>query len=628
MFRTLLYPILLSLAIIIPASADDAVELEYSYAEGSSSGWGTGRDTSYDVAIRIYDPSMYGSYIKGVRVPLAPSGGSLSEDVAVWVSSTLALDAEGKNMADIARAEGKLIGSPALKKGEVPDTPPYISIDFPEKVLIPEGGVYVGYSLTVTGVYNYTMMFPHQLVDSERKGGLFVHDSKKYTDWTDCTEQLGKASAMKVLIEVDRHENATSLVIPADSYIEVEKSGKLRVELINHGSQPLKSVGYTFAFEGEEPLEEGTLTLDTPLVATYGARTEVELPLPERSVLGLFPYTLTLTSVNGERNADNVAQARSLLHVLDFMPVTRPLLEDVTGFWCAGCASSFVKLKEMHDEYPDLVAVSIHNKDQIAAVPSALYPLEVNGFPTFWINRKTPMRGDFDAEWERELRKLAPAAVEVEAEWADAEHTRLRARAEARFIDDASDVDYRMAFVLIGDGMSDPAWGQRNSYSGRTDLTGKYWEPFVNGGHQVFGLVYDDIALIYSSMNGEPGSVPSLIKAGERYGAEYEFDLADAVCNFNGGINYGNNIVKDKNLLRVVAYVYDAKSGRVVNSTVSSYMGGSGVEQTLSDSDILSTHFYDLHGRQLPAPPAEGLYIRQTRNADGTQTSRLVRTVR
>ncbi|MCM1153677.1 MAG: hypothetical protein NC328_08505 [Muribaculum sp.] len=597
---------LLFFSFIASSAAVAAADVEFSYAPASAqaSPWGTGRLTTYDVAVKIDDPFFAGSSVKGIRVAFPQTGGTLSPDCAVWASSALNLSEDGSNAPDIINAAGSIADG-------------VLAIDFPAPVKVPDEGLYVGYTVTVTSLEKWTQKFPNPVVSSTRPGGMFVHTPDKYTSWTPMNSSV---NAMRIVMDIPVLRQAVSPYFTADSYTRKSESVIAEVNFTSHSATAVHSLGYTVTAADKRISD--TIVLDSPIYDLGDIRC-LEIPLPAPDAKGDYPCTIEVTSVNGRPNEDPRMSHQCALHVLDFLPVHRPLMEEYTGFWCTGCPSAYVTLLEMHDAYPDLVAISIHNKDKITAVDSSKYPFYISGYPTVTINRNRAGSEGVETYYAREARKPAGAEVRVNIEWKDEQAGVLTANVDSRFIESVSGRDMRVGLCLVGNGMSDPSWVQRNSYYGRTDLTGQYWKPFVEGNGGVTGLIYDDVALIYPSMTGIAGSLPSDLERGKTYSYSYDFNLEDAVCCHSLIPEYGKNLVQDKDRLRVVAFIYDYENQAIVNSAVSDFAGGSsGVSAAMEDDDkILTREYYNFSGMRLQEAPAHGIFVEVIRMEDGTTRS-------
>lgn len=602
---------LLSLALASAFSASaDPFTFSYAMSDAPLSEWGTGRYDIYDVAVFVNDPALVGSKVTGVRVPLADSRGTMKPEASVWLCDKLRLDSEG------------VANRPKYGSFDVTITDNQIVYDFAEPMTIPEGGIYVGYTVEVTDLVNWTQRYPHILADGGKEGGLWVHNRKKYTTWTDLSATLNKVSAMQVIIDSPRSAAQVAVSLPEKCYSKVGETSECYVTLTNHGTEPVNTIEYTLSVDGKTI--PGSYTFSPAIPSDFGAQGDMRIELPALAAVADYEMTFTVEMVNGKDNTDIQKSAGSLYAALDFMPVNRPVIEEYTGFWCKGCPSGYVALLEMHDIYgEELTAISIHNKDRIAAVPVSNYPYHIPEYPGFYINRERVL-GSYSpkAVYEQERRKMAKAEVGVQAYWTDDTKSEVAVNATARFVDDDPEADYRFSYCLLHDGMSDPEWKQSNSYYGDTSLTGPYWDMFVNGGAEVSGLVYDDVPMIYHTMaRGVEQSIPSDVKRGEIYSHEYTFSLKDAVNKEPTNANYGKYLIQDTDKLRVAVMVFDNKTGAFVNSTTTGYIASSGVEALPSESEIVSCEYYDLTGARLQAEPSKGVFIRLSRNADGSVKS-------
>lgn len=303
-------------------------------------------------------------------------------------------------------------------------------------------------------------------------------------------------------------------------------------------------------------------------------------------------------------------------------PVYRPLVEEYTGLWCGSCPSGYVALEEAYDEYGrDFVAIAYHINDDIQTC--AQYPPFAGGLPTALVNRKAvTSMNSIGQVWAQTREEGTDADVALEAVWTSEAKTSIRARGTVRFMTDHKGTDYRFAFVLVADGLTNRAWGQTNYYSG-TLAGGKYWPIFTKGGGIIYGLKFNNVPMIAKNPSGIEHSIPSTIEAGETYAYDYEFDLADAKTWKTGA-----PIIQDKGMLRVIMFVLDTKTRQPLNSISSGYMseadimaGVGGVEEV---GEIVATRFYDMQGHSLAAEPQAGTpYILVETDACGrVRTSR------
>ena len=305
-------------------------------------------------------------------------------------------------------------------------------------------------------------------------------------------------------------------------------------------------------------------------------------------------------------------------------PVYRPLVEEYTGLWCGSCPSGYVALEEAFDEYGrDFVAIAYHINDAIQT--HAQYPPAPNGLPAAMVNRKTvTSMHSIGQVWAETREDGTDADVALEVGWTSEAQTSVRAKGSVTFMTDHKAADYRFAFVLVADGLTNRAWGQANYYSG-TLAGGKYWPIFTKGGGMVYGLKFNNVPMIAKNPLGIEKSLPTTIEAGTTYEYDYEFNLADAKT-----WNTGSAIIQDKGMLRVIMFIYDGKTRQPLNSISSGYMSEagllSGVETVEAVGETVSRRLYDLQGRSLTSEPAAGTpYILCETDSEGrVRTSKRV----
>ena len=179
--------------------------MSFSYDDGTTASglWGTGKKETYDVAIRLNNPGLVGTTIKGVTICL-PRTQAVS-DLKVWMSKSLTLgtvDGKKQNIADITTQDAD---TAKAFKGE------YIAFDQP--YTITADGVYVGYTFTITAVGSDTAAAnPVLLCYNTNEGGFYVHTTKKYMKWIDNSDFAN----LSMQVNLDGvNANCASISVPA-----------------------------------------------------------------------------------------------------------------------------------------------------------------------------------------------------------------------------------------------------------------------------------------------------------------------------------------------------------------------------------------------------------------------------
>lgn len=588
----------------------------YDYEGATHDLFGIQRNVGIDAAMLLKDPSLVGSQIIGVSVDVPYKEGLSCDQIAsAWLTKELQVAGE-YNLPDLQQVNGE------IKNYGTEDAPVLrLDLTFPEPYTLTEEGVYVGYSLTVTNCnipgVGWTAKYPITTVcDIDKPECMMIHCTKgtstlpqKYPEWTDLGESLNQALAMRVILRGQIMENAASLEPLQTLYAEPGATGMVYANLNNHGTNPVSSIEYSYTVE--DGLDSHTytkdLTFDTPITGQVGAYTTLDLPLDVPETLGQHFISLQVNKVNGCVN-EYTGSTKVDVEVVPYLPANRPLIEDYTGMWCKYCPEVYVTLKQMCAKYGEaFLPLTYHVTDQLQGVVTADLPSSSYGLPKVYMdNRSEEIEyANLESLWLFKRRQLAPAGIDVKLYWGDEAHTSLKAESTVKFIYDNPDANYKLAYALVEDDMSDPAWRQDNAYS-NSDFTGPYWDLFVGKGPWVKDLVYDDVVVLFPDTKGIEGSLPSEITGGKEYKhVSDKLNLQDAVCQYPASTNYNKNLIKDPEKLRVVAILIDGKTGNVCNAATTGYSkdaplfkypAGVDSPEIESSEKIVSTEYFTMDG--------------------------------
>lgn len=584
--------------------AASAADMVYSYSETDAlTNWGARLAQSYDIAIYLDGGAFCGKTVKTISVPVVERPDNIS-DFSVWMSNALVLDDDKKNVPDVMSVE--LV--PEYAEGTGYGT---LSYTLPEGYVIPEGGVYVGYSFTVVKVGLEVDRYPVLVSAGANPGGMYVHTSKTYRQWQDRSEEFDCVSTLAVTVEGDFADYSASVQPIGNLMLKADQESLHHVTISNLGTQPIESIGYEVKVG--DVVKAGEYVFAEPVAAVYNRKAVADVVFPEVPV-GDYDYTVTLTTVNGNPNATD-ARISGTVKALEILPVKLPLMEEYTGMWCGWCPRGWMAMEKMNELYPDFVCVSYHDSDALAIK----YPTMIDGFPSAVMDRSVsgdPYYGNgntpfgIQSLWEEMHAQVTTAAIEVSAE-IDETLTYINATSDVVWAVAPEDGEYRVEYVLVGDGLSDMSWGQSNYYAKYGQGAGGiYMDDFCSGGiygtSPVYGLVYNDVALATSGLYGVAGSVASTEENVHNM-YTYTFDLRKIP------------MAARAEKLRVVAFVLKSNSsyGTVLNSCKADVAGAGGVtDATMTAADIVSEKYYDLSGREVTNPQA-GIYIKSVKYSDG-----------
>lgn len=601
------------------ALCTSAMEMDFTYNTDNLEykAYGYDKKETYDVAIRVADPTLVGARITGLSVDIPVAEAALA-DISGWLSTELKLEKK-KNAPDICSAPASYSDYKLIVK-------------FDEPYTVTDAGIYVGYTFSITDLSKeYDLPgSPIAVVEGKNPDGLFVHTSRTRLKWQGISESIGYFSPIVVHLDTDASPYDAAVTLPKCSYMERGHEGTVKAVVTNHGENPLTSMTYSYSLAGLTG--EGAVKLPEP-IEKAGESAVVNLPLQAIAETGTYDLKVTVLTVNGQENLDPYRSATASMVVMPFTPVTHPLVEEFTGLRCGWCPRGFVALEEMNRRHGDMfVAMAYHSESyesltgNMVALLNSDFPVDVSGFPSADINR-----GDvFDPSmipdlWPGYLETVSPADIDVDLSWTDTEKTSVTATSRLRFIQDMQDADYSLAVALVADNMSNPAWGQSNNFAGGTpegSVDSEFWNPFINGRSVVHGLTFNDVVVYFKDVKGMKGVIPANITADEEISFNYTVLLDDILT---AG---GTPILTPDARLRAVAILLDGKTGVALNCNKSAAVnyaeagGNTAAEEIASDAaEVVSTEVFDLSGRRLTEPASGICLIRETL-ADGNVRTR------
>ena len=578
----------ISAAALCPFGSD-AAEMEFTYNVNDDVPmvYGFKKKETYDVAIRIADPTLVGTRVTSMKVDFPVKDGAF-ENVTAWLSKELKLENK-KNVPDICSVEATVSDE-------------WLEVSFPEPYTITEEGVYVGYSFSITDLDEALYHWPTNpiaVVEGDAVDGLYVHSSRTQLKWASIVSKLGAVSSMVVMLDTDYGENGAAASLPESCYVAVGEQYPVGLRVINHGTNPLTT--FTYSYAAGSYTGSGTVNLDEP-VEGIGEFADVQVMLDAIPVIGTYPFEFTVDTVNGVENTDISSTATSSLVVMPFVPVNRPLVEEFTGLGCGYCPRGYIAMEEMPNLFGDrFVGMAYHSRNYETGCMVTLtddeFPFSVGGFPSGTINRISEMDPSlFPSVWASYAQGMPVADVDVALEWADEEMTRLTAHASARFVRDIKDAGYKLSIALVADGLKNEAWGQSNYYRGKDPdgVESPLWDLFINGQSKVYGLTFNDVVAYYKDVHGIEGSLPAEIVAGDTYTFDYSIETADVV-NLKG-----EQFINPEATVKAVAVIIDADD-RPVNCNKSNSIAWdpSGVDTIISGGKVVATTYYDLQGRKV-----------------------------
>ena len=612
-------------AAVAPAAQAQQSSVTFTYANDDLVSWGKAKSEIYDVAIRIDDPALVGKRITGIRALVNASEGF--ECTSLWLSKELTLEKVGSvkvTVPDTYSCEAVPEKVEVTGYGDRDFGQMSVTLDTPYEIT--KDGIYVGYSLTVPAVETGVSLtegqkYPVLLSPSDNPLSLYVRASRDFLKWLPYNDRVGGAAAIYVSLEGGLAEYSVGIKELSGLTVAAGRDFSVKAKLVNFGEASVSSIGYTYSIAGMTM--EGKMDFDTPVEPDLSGYTSVMLPIGKVDELGDFDLSVTVDKVNGEKNDNVLASASCSVSVLPFVPVRRPLIEEFTGTWCGWCPRGYIALELLNEEFGDgIVLAAYHDSDPMQAQDFPVDP-DIAGFPSAIVDRgpvEDPFYGNASKGFGMRSEVMALldepvlADIQVEATWTDVEKTRIGVKSQAIFLEDIQDAGYKVGFLLINDGLSGSGstWVQSNYFSGQqASYAGTELEVLTGWPSKRPGLVFNDVVVDVSGMNGVEGSITSDVAYNEPYECEFGFDISS------------NEVIQDKEKLHVAAFIIRA-DGTVLNANKARVEDATAVTAIGSDAVEVSADYYSVSGVRVAAPRG-GVYVKVAKMSDGSvRTGKIV----
>ena len=521
-------------------------------------------------------------------------------------------------------------------------------------VKVPEGGCYVGYSFDVSDLTAEYGQYPIAFDGgTDKEGGAYL----KFTgeDWSDMYGQgFGNLLTMVQMSGDNFVGDAASFSKTSFNRVigAVNGTAKVKATVMGEGVNPVTSLSYTV-----KDLSTGAVSSEQTVSADGIAFYEtgsVVFEIPVGSEYSLSDKEITITKVNGEANAatDNVSMTGPVLVVTREVP-RNIVEEEFTATGCPYCTRGYAGMDALHDKYPDrFIGIAVHGdvnySDPMRITDYNTVMSGIGGFPTALLNRINEVDPYFGSSSGTLLgivndveSYMGPAEAEVVVSpvWNE-DQTVIEVNTNVTFLYNGDTAPYALGYVLLADGLTGTSynWWQYNGYYGATGLaTEPYLNAWTTRGTIVEGMfqdyygnsidacmvqdmVYDHIAIKATSVSkGVSGSIKAPIVADQVQTHTTTFNLSNGVKS-----KTGDNLLQDKSKLKVVALLFNTKTGEIVNAAQSEIApyGSTGIENVSNSADnVKEVARYSIDGTQLNAP-AKGINI--VKMSDGTTRKVLV----
>ena len=443
-------------------------------------------------------------------------------------------------------------------------------VAFKHSHVIPEEGLYVGYSFDITeGGMNAG--YPLQCVRSElnREGAFWVRPSFQ-SNWENLVPQWGNLRVYVLFGGGNYNQNAVRVL--GFNHASAILNGKAQAELVlvNDGGNNVNSISYKVSGKKSGSYEkEATLS-----IPAFNKRA-VTLELDSDPVQGYDEKTITITKVNGVANtAQKDISDTGTLFTLTKKPETNVVFEEKTGVVYNYSPMGISVREKLCEMYGDkIIPIVIHHLD-IMEIDDYHEILTLTNSSVTYVNRKKAVdvyigskreyltywmsdRFGIDRDVQYALNMVVPGSVNVRAVWADEDHNKIDISADTQFEMDADNHPFLLGFVLLEDGLSGTgsAWAQVNGFADNNPFPeDPIFDKWCNMPSKIEGMKYDYVPVAaWSPYKGIEGTIPTSVKAGQANPYTFRADIT------------GNSHIQDKTKLRAVALLLDKNTGRIIN---------------------------------------------------------------
>ena len=428
----------------------------------------------------------------------------------------------------------------------------------------------------------------------------------------------GNGLAIQLIVEGDFAPNSVQPLDFGKFVITKGKSKNVAVDFRNIGSK-FTSIDYTIALDGKAGAEQH---LDFGKDFGVGGTHTVEIPFAADSKIGTSTVTLTVTKVNGVKNANAKNSATGTLYTVEREFVKRSVVEEGTGTDCGYCPRGHVAMHNMHNLYGDqFIGIALHQRSSMDPMYNVSYNLGFPSFPQCMVNRSNDFWDPYEqmpAVLKASLNEIALAEVTVAGTFAD-EDTKVNATAS---VESLVAGDYDIAFMLTADGLTGKttSWKQQNyfckghsgnPYKSKSSMPEDIQFLWDKGSS--YYATYNDVLIASSYVSDKnKATLPTLVANGT-VSSEYTLKMPTKVA-------LKKALKLDQ--VYVVAMLLDKKTGAIVNAGRARVTGSTGIEDVTTGTEATVVARYTVNGVQVSAP-VKGVNI--LKMSDGTTRKVLVK---
>ncbi len=532
-----------------------------------------------------------GASICGFNVPISTA--TNMTDVSVFVVKDLIKDP----------IVTKAVDNSELKNAS------YIPVTLDEEYKIPEEGVYVGYTFTITKVeyqgdaypilIDGTSTYPEQLYIKMGDGA--------FEDYSD--KGFGALGLQLYLKGMQLNANDAHLSAIQETSALVNESTQFTAMMETSGSNGVQSFDYTVDLDGD--IQEHHVDLAQPIQGGLYRKGIVNLPFDAPAEAKAFNAIFTITKVNGEENECQDNTFTQLINILLRKAKRVSVEEEFTGLGCGWCPRGLFAMGKMAEAYPDnYIGITVHNYGNNDPMRISNYWKGFSGSaPACFIDRRSgeidPYYGSYNSieeDFEFYNAINPEAEISLQAVYTDNNKTAVDITANVEMLTLADNVS--VVYVLTADDLNNDSWKQANYYSSvyasQTGLSKNNIEEelqYLWDLGSSFVTTFNDVAIASSYNTSGKNLAPALTvsAAGENIEQTYKLTMPTKTA-------LKNTIDTEK--VNAVAMVIGA-NGFIMNAAkvkVENASANTGIKANETESSNNVVTRYAIDGTQLTAP--------------------------
>lgn len=551
---------------------DDGPQVVNNITLGSGQLWWNNHDITEESGVRyrgqLGTEMLHVRYDAAIYVPSGLTGGSgttidgisfyrntlACRNVTIWVSTYLP-ETEGDADIEILDVPNNQLSTEQFQ---------YHQVAFRQPHIIPESGLYVGYSFDITDdMENAGYPFVYTNTLRKREGSFWgkVRDESHRTNWSDLSSGYGDLKAQILFGGGNFNQDAVRITNLHDVSAVVGSSSKTETVLLNDGITDIRKIGFTVAGE------KGSYEAETEVFVPAFSLKKITIPMKADTQQGTDEKTVTITKVNGHVNtASKGTSAKGLLYTLANKPEAKAVLEEKTGTLYGGGPVGMTVRETLAEKYGDKLIIMVPHHMDIMELSEYSELFNLTNTSVTYVNRKEPVdiyRGSYHEKWGIEkdiqdaLNATVPGSVRVRAIWSDESRDGINIYTETTFGMDADKHPFRLGYVLLEDGLSGTGseWAQTNQMSGYNYEEDPVFDKWAVMPGTIEGLTYDNVPVAaWQPYKGIEESIPQSIKAGEGIFNAFYADIE------------GNIHIQNKDNLSVVVLLLDKQNGTIINA--------------------------------------------------------------